>query len=548
MDNIDCDNYDDMPKVFSEPHQPVKKEQKDLIHLTDIKPNCKESLDSRIQIIRKIMEELLEDDIDDTFKDVFSAVTNTFDNYEYIDKEMVKKLKSIFSNDLVKKQQFADIIKAINQGSTVVYFKSAQLFKVYKKTELETVLRPQIRTIFKQLDESYEVIPNESKQKIIILGDISLEDNIERIKKYIVSFMIGEGILNFTNNDLVCYKSKEYIEIIINNYYVENRTENDEIVKKLLKYIFQQENNTKIVQKINTNPFSEFDGVKMVYMPSEKKLLATEYIEPLLTMISNVTECIGFKYNINVNSVNHNITDNSVHLSNSDFIEQFIVNIKTNKPQWFKFGERIAKKILLENYEKLYGKAPYGFYKLIKNRLYTGSDIAVRVNNTRIKMVMLYKIDNLILKKSNDNTSQSNDNTSQSNDNTSQSNDNTLQSNDIIITNKKVHIGADSDWNTQLQKNLKRNSKWVYFIQDGTGVKIGLTINLKDRINTLQTGNPCRLKLIAYIETENMHLLEKHFHNHLKSLLLLGEWFKLDKEKIFKMLEGYRNNKIIYDF
>ena len=251
-------------------------------------------------------------------------------------------------------------------------------------------------------------------------------------------------------------------------------------------------------------------------------------------MISNVTECIGFKYNINVNSVNHNITDNSVHLSNSDFIEQFIVNIKTNKPQWFKFGERIAKKILLENYEKLYGKAPYGFYKLIKNRLYTGSDIAVRVNNTRIKMVMLYKIDNLILKKSNDNTSQSNDNT--------------LQSNDIIITNKKVHIGADSDWNTQLQKNLKRNSKWVYFIQDGTGVKIGLTINLKDRINTLQTGNPCRLKLIAYIETENMHLLEKHFHNHLKSLLLLGEWFKLDKEKIFKMLEGYRNNKIIYDF
>ena len=408
MDNIDCDNYDDMPKVFSEPHQPVKKEQKDLIHLTDIKPNCKESLDSRIQIIRKIMEELLEDDIDDTFKDVFSAVTNTFDNYEYIDKEMVKKLKSIFSNDLVKKQQFADIIKAINQGSTVVYFKSAQLFKVYKKTELETVLRPQIRTIFKQLDESYEVIPNESKQKIIILGDISLEDNIERIKKYIVSFMIGEGILNFTNNDLVCYKSKEYIEIIINNYYVENRTENDEIVKKLLKYIFQQEKNTKIVQKINTNPFSEFDGVKMVYMPSEKKLLATDYIEPLLTMISNVTECSGFKNQItlnvtniihdnstNTNTTNNNTTVTEVISSDDNNVYEFIKYIRDEEPDWYKGNTWVKKEILIEKYIELYDSiSKIAFAKLFKDKLYK-TEKRRMVNKSRYLFVKLFKISDL---------------------------------------------------------------------------------------------------------------------------------------------------------
>ena len=345
MDNIDCDNYDDKPKVFSEPVQPVEKEQKDLIHLTDLKPNCTET---KIQMVRRLMGEILEEDVD-TFENLFNNMTDTFDNYESIDKEMVKRLKSIFSNDLFKKEKFADIIKAIEQGSTVVYFKSAQLFKVYKKTELETLLGGQIRTIYKQLDESYEIVPNDSKQKIIILGDISLADSIEHIKTYIVSFMISEGLLNFTDNDIVCYKSKDTIEIIINDYYVENRTEHDEVVKKLLKYIFQQGKNTKIVQKINTNPFSEFDGVKMVSMPSNKKLLATEYIEPLLTMISNVTECSKFKNNINLNltihndhSVNNNsinTTNNIIQTDNVDIIQTFIDYILDERPDWYNQGQ-----------------------------------------------------------------------------------------------------------------------------------------------------------------------------------------------------------------
>ena len=145
MDNIDSDDYE--PHFSKEPIQHVETEKHDLIHLTDLKPNIKDANDSRIQIIRKMMEELLDNTTDDAFKDLFNTMTDTFDNYESIDKEMVEKLKSIFSNDLVKKQQFADIIKAISQGSTVVYFKSAQLFKVYKKPELETLLGGQIRTI-----------------------------------------------------------------------------------------------------------------------------------------------------------------------------------------------------------------------------------------------------------------------------------------------------------------------------------------------------------------------------------------------------------------
>jgi len=64
----------------------------------------------------------------------------------------------------------------------------------------------------------------------------------------------------------------------------------------------------------------------------------------------------------------------------------------------------------------------------------------------------------------------------------------------------------------------------------------------------LQTGNSCKLKLVAYIETNDAYKLENQFHRHLKPLLIRGEWFDLDKEKMVKMLEGYRTNKIQYDF
>jgi len=119
---------------------------------------------------------------------------------------------------------------------------------------------------------------------------------------------------------------------------------------------------------------------------------------------------------------------------------------------------------------------------------------------------------------------------------------------EIITNHKNVYIFTDNDWRQQLKKNFKRDSKWVYFIQDGTGVKIGMTKNLKKRVADLQTGNSHKLQIIAYIESETMSDLEKTFHTYLKPLSLMGEWFKLDKEKTVKMLRGCRNNKILYDF
>jgi len=372
-----------------------------LIHLTDdIKPN---STDFRIQMIRKMMEELLESDVDDTFKNAFNIMTDTFDNYESIDKDMVSRLNDIFSNDLVKRAKFADIIKAIGQGSTVVYFKSAQLFKVYKPSELEQLLGGQLRTIYKQLNESYEVVPNDSKQKIVMLCDSSLEDRIGRIKTYIVQFMIREGISQFTDNDIVCYKGKDALEIIINDYYVDNQEEHDKIVQKLLKYITQQEKSSNIERYIGTGTYSEFDGVKMISMPSDKELFATKYIEPLLTMISNIQQCNGFKSQINLNVTIDNRVDNSINtttnnIQNDDInkIDMFINYILKERPSWYTPNQWIFVASLYNRFTNIYGSSisKSHFSNQANTKLFSKKAHKV-MDNKRGRAILLFSYEDL---------------------------------------------------------------------------------------------------------------------------------------------------------
>ena len=381
-----------------------------LIHLTD--NNTINSKETRIQMIRKLMEQVLEDDNDDTFKESFSLVTDTIDNYESIDREMVTRLNSIFSNDLLKRENFDDIIKAISSGSTVVYFKSAQLFKVYKPLDVEQLLGGQLRTIYKQLNESFEVVPNDSKQKIVMLCDSSLENKIERIKKYIVNFMVKEGIIQFTDKDIVCYKGKEALEIIINDYYVDNQDEHDKVVQKLLKYITKEEKSSNIERYMGTAAtYSEFDGIKMIQMPSGKELFATTYIEPLLTMVSNVNKCSGFKNQMNLNvtinndnSVNSvNSVDNSINTTNitqnedNIDISQFIEYILEETPTWYTPDKWILISTLYDKFVEITNSmlTRQKFSMYINTKLFIRKAQKV-INNKKGRAVLLVKYDNII--------------------------------------------------------------------------------------------------------------------------------------------------------
>jgi hypothetical protein len=198
-----------------------------------------------------------------------------------------------------------------------------------------------------------------------------------------------------------------------------------------------------------------------------------------------------------------------------DVFETFAGYILENKPKWYKEGKWIKKDIIYNNCVKQCGiLSKKAFATKYKNVLFRDEDRKM-VNRERCYIVKLFRYDEIIDCR------------------------NTI----------KVYTYTDINWVHNLTKNINRDSEWVYFIQDSNGIKVGITKNLQKRMKGLQTGNSCKLKLIAYIETDDMFSLEKQLHNHLKPLSIVGEWFKLDKGKTFIMLKQLeKNNKIQYDF
>jgi len=71
---------------------------------------------------------------------------------------------------------------------------------------------------------------------------------------------------------------------------------------------------------------------------------------------------------------------------------------------------------------------------------------------------------------------------------------------------------------------------YVYFIRSGKkgAIKIGKSNNPEKRVKELQTGNPYKLYLIAFIhcETEEGAIkLERKIHRLFKKRRMIGEWF-----------------------
>jgi len=371
--------------------------------------------DARIQMMRKLMTKMLEsdmDDIDDIYvKDTFNAMVKAFDNYESIDKEMVAKLTGIFKDSLEKKDAF-DMAQAIDEGSTIVYFKSAQLFKVYKKEELMSLLDGHLRTVFKHFNQSFEVVPNNSEQKIIIMGDITLVDQIDHIKKYILQFMIDKGVDDFKNDDIVCFKneSTNMIEIVINNYYVNNSSERNEIIQDLLKYILKMEKNSNMTRKLGYMPDCiEFENADVVSMPSEKQLLNedTKFIEMVDRMVRHTSKCSklvknGNTYIINlynnVETINNIEYVENLNINSNDKIGNFVDYLQTNKPSWYKEGGLIDKQVLYDKYIEQFGDITRVLFTTsFKNKIFS-KEIrkAYKKGEKRKVYVKLYKYDEMI--------------------------------------------------------------------------------------------------------------------------------------------------------
>lgn len=77
----------------------------------------------------------------------------------------------------------------------------------------------------------------------------------------------------------------------------------------------------------------------------------------------------------------------------------------------------------------------------------------------------------------------------------------------------------------------------VYFITDGEYTKIGHTVSPRDRLTSLQTGNPRTLTLIALFDGGVE--LESKFHRAFADRAIGGEWFALNASEIKRIACQY---------
>ena len=81
----------------------------------------------------------------------------------------------------------------------------------------------------------------------------------------------------------------------------------------------------------------------------------------------------------------------------------------------------------------------------------------------------------------------------------------------------------------------------IYFISDGTAIKIGRSHNVTARLKDLNCGNSNRLSLLASIEGHSKQ--ETAVHVELAEFKLQGEWFR-DCAEVRSAIERYRSDGV----
>lgn len=106
---------------------------------------------------------------------------------------------------------------------------------------------------------------------------------------------------------------------------------------------------------------------------------------------------------------------------------------------------------------------------------------------------------------------------------------------ELLIT--RIGRGGSTYYPEEFKKSLeeyvlnkkKPPSKYcVYFLHDGTYTKIGISNNVKKRLQMLQIGNPNKINIIAHSKIlDNAQSIERALHKKYKKYKTVGEWFLL---------------------
>jgi hypothetical protein len=99
--------------------------------------------------------------------------------------------------------------------------------------------------------------------------------------------------------------------------------------------------------------------------------------------------------------------------------------------------------------------------------------------------------------------------------------------NEVLNNFHLLDIKARANKSLSQQKNQK-----VYVLTDGFYYKIGVANNVENRILTLQTGNPHKIKEVFSFSIENALNVELKLHKKFSKKQLEGEWFNLNQSDL----------------
>lgn len=73
----------------------------------------------------------------------------------------------------------------------------------------------------------------------------------------------------------------------------------------------------------------------------------------------------------------------------------------------------------------------------------------------------------------------------------------------------------------------KKRGAFIYIVQAGEFVKIGIAVDVKVRLSELQVGCPYQMSLLRFWRSLKPARDERMIHHKLKPYRVRGEWFKL---------------------
>lgn len=341
--------------------------------------------------------------------DITEQMKNLIDSYKdkkSIDQSLLQRLKelaTIHKTPFIDK--YDDLMHQINNNSIIIYFKSANVFRVYDATQISTDLTNQLNNDFRREKQMYELIPNNLPQKIIILCDKEIVSHIDTVKNYVIEYMKTKGLRDMKGTDIKTFENESgMIEIIMNKFYVENYYEREKIVSELLYFINKKEKNNVMTKKMKESEFNPFADSQLIALPSSKKSLDGQYVNAVDMLIRNIEHCHSIKNgNVYINIVQNNIKAkhvDTINISggsiNEDNSDEFITHIKNTHPEWYKPGKFVNKDSIHKKYEEFSNDeiTKQKFHKIFNDKLFTDTRRDTK-NNIRTIVAKLKKYEEL---------------------------------------------------------------------------------------------------------------------------------------------------------